>query len=99
MPEEQNGYWGFWMLRAVAAVDAGDEKAGIEAGKVLKRLGATESDKDAVINVMAALNIKGWLALAGIGLALSFGAARVEAQGGGGGAGGGGGGFAGVEAH
>jgi hypothetical protein len=38
------------------------------------------------------MNIKGLLALAGIGLALSFGAARVEAQGGGGGGFGGGGG-------
>ena len=41
------------------------------------------------------MNIKGLLALAGIGLALSFGAARVEAQGGGAGGGGGGGGFGG----
>jgi hypothetical protein len=38
------------------------------------------------------MNIKGLLALAGIGLALSFGAAKVEAQGGGGGGGGFGGG-------
>ncbi len=34
--EDQKGYVGFWLLRAVAAVEADNERAGVEAVKVLK---------------------------------------------------------------
>lgn len=61
LPEDQKGYFGFWMLRATAAIQADRESAGLEAAKVLKRLGAADSDKPAVIDLLAALNIKGWL--------------------------------------
>ncbi|MGV3662590.1 MAG: peptidoglycan-binding domain-containing protein [Prosthecobacter sp.] len=54
-------YFAFWMVRAMGAVSADEETAGREAGSVLKTMGAMEAENDAVVNVMAALNIKGWL--------------------------------------
>jgi tetratricopeptide (TPR) repeat protein len=61
LPEELKGYFGFWMLRAIAALAADDKPSGRNAADVLQRLGAADSEKDPVIDVVAALNIKGWL--------------------------------------
>ncbi len=60
-PEDQRGYVGFWLLRGLAAVKADDDMAGLQAAKVLKALGIPNSDKQAEIDVIAALNAKGWL--------------------------------------
>ena len=59
-PVDHKGYFGFWMLRAVASVIADDSEPGIQAGLVIQRLGQ-ESKNEAVLNVMAALLEKGWL--------------------------------------
>ncbi len=61
LPEDQKGYVGFWLLRGLAAVKGDDETAGVQAAKVLKALGIPNSDKQAEIDVIAALNAKGWL--------------------------------------
>ena len=60
LPEDQKGYVGFWLLRAVAAVLVNDERAGVEAATVLKQLGMAQSDKPTEINIMASLMTKGW---------------------------------------
>lgn len=59
-PIDRKRYFGFWMLRALAAVNADDSESGIQAGLVIQRLGK-DSKNEAVLNVMAALLEKGWL--------------------------------------
>lgn len=61
LSDNQAAYFGFWMVRALGSISANNERAGRQAGQVLKRLGAADSEKDSVLNLMAALNIKGWL--------------------------------------
>ena len=61
LPEDQKGYVGFWLLRGLAAVKADDEVAGLQSAKVLKALDIPNSNKQAEIDVIAALNAKGWL--------------------------------------
>lgn len=61
LPSEQRGYHGFWLLRALAAVHADDEQSGKEAASVLQKLRTAKSAKASEIDVMAALNVKGWL--------------------------------------
>jgi hypothetical protein len=61
LPEGQKDYVGFWLLRAVAAVEADNEPAGLEAANVLKQLGMAESNEPEETGVMALLNTKGWL--------------------------------------
>lgn len=60
LPPEQQGYFDFWLLRARAAVPAGDEAAGRQADQVLAKLGAADSPDKEVLNVMTTLRL--WLA-------------------------------------
>lgn len=60
-PAANKGYFGFWALRAMAAVNADDEEAGVMAGQVIQALGGRTSKSDTVLNLMATLNVKGWL--------------------------------------
>ena len=59
--EELQRYRPFWMLRAAAAVQADDKTAGEQAAGVLKKLGPPDPESSSYVDVMAALNIKGWL--------------------------------------
>jgi len=61
LPEELQRYRPFWMLRAAAAVQADDKAAGEQAAVVLKKLGPPNPESSSYVDVMAALNIKGWL--------------------------------------
>jgi len=60
-PKLRAAHNGFWLLRAAAAVECDDEMAGAVAAQVLQWMGARDSEKDDVINVVAALNVKNWL--------------------------------------
>jgi hypothetical protein len=60
-PEELKPYRPFWMLRAIAAVHADDKKAGEQAAAVLKKLGPPTPENSSYIDVLAAINVKGWL--------------------------------------
>jgi hypothetical protein len=61
IPEALQKYRPFWMLRAAAAVQCDNSSAGEEAAKVLKTLGPPNPESSSYIDVMAALNVKGWL--------------------------------------
>jgi hypothetical protein len=58
---DQGYYVGFWLLRAYAAVHADNASAGRQAASVLKNLGLENTQERAELNVLAALNLKGWL--------------------------------------
>jgi len=61
LPEELQRYRPFWLLRALAAVEADDKVAGEEAAMVLKKLGPPNPEHSSYVDVLAALNVKGWL--------------------------------------
>jgi len=50
-----------WQARALASLEISDFKAGWEAGRALKRLGAENSSDESVLNVLAQLRRRQWL--------------------------------------
>ena len=52
-------------LQEMGYLDGNTLTAGRQAAIVLKKLGAADSDKAAVLDLMAALNLKGWLSSGG----------------------------------
>ena len=61
LPEAWRGYVGFWALRALAAVELDETDAGRQAAWVMRVLARAEPRKSQLADVLAALNVRGWL--------------------------------------